>query len=77
MPRSIHSKRYAHFRALLKDTRRAAGMTQSALAAKLDRAQSYVAKYEQGERRLDVIEFLEITEAIGIDPSRLLKKLAR
>lgn len=47
-------------------------MTQAQLAARLDRPQSFVAKYEGGERRLDVIEFMEVAEAIGFDPAEFL-----
>jgi len=52
-------------------------MTQAEVAAKLRRPQSFIAKYEQGERRLDVIEFLEIADAIGLDPAKTLKRLGR
>jgi transcriptional regulator with XRE-family HTH domain len=77
MPKSVYSQRYTRLRVLLKEARKSAGVTQAEVASKLKRPQSYVAKYEQGERRLDVIEFLEIAEAIGLDASRLLKKLSR
>jgi len=50
-------------------------VTQSAIAQKLARPQSFVAKYEGGERRLDVLEFLEVAEKIGSDPVRVIKKL--
>lgn len=43
-------------------------MTQQAVADKLGKPQSYVAKVEGFERRLDVIEFLEFAKAIGFDP---------
>lgn len=50
----------------------AADLTQAQLAARLDRPQSFVAKYEGGERRLDVIEFMEVAEAIGFDPAEFI-----
>jgi transcriptional regulator with XRE-family HTH domain len=55
--------------------RRDANLTQAELAAILDRHQSFVAKYEGGERRLDVIEFVQICGAIGVKPDRVIKKL--
>ena len=39
--------------------------------------QSFIAKYEGGERRLDVVEFLAITRAIGADPIKLMKSLIK
>ena len=60
---------------LLRKERLRASLTQATLAAKLDRPQSYVAKYESGERQLDVVEFLLVTRAIGITPTVLLRTL--
>ncbi len=55
--------------------RKRAGLTQQQLAKRLKRPQSFVAKYEGGERRLDVVEFITIARAIGADPLRILKSL--
>jgi transcriptional regulator with XRE-family HTH domain len=68
MPKAFHSAGYQNFCRLLIARRRAAGMTQEQVAQRLERPQSYVAKYERGERRIDVIEFLEIAAAIDFDP---------
>ncbi len=57
--------------------RKAAGLTQHALALRLKKPQSFVAKYEGGERRLDVIEFITIARAIGADPVRILRLLTK
>jgi len=54
-----------------------AGLTQEKLAKRLGKPQSFVAKYEGGERRLDVLEFLWIARAIGADPTRILRALIR
>jgi transcriptional regulator with XRE-family HTH domain len=51
-------------------------LTQIELAQKLSRPQSFVSKYELGERRLDVVEFLEVAEALGVKPEKVLKQLA-
>jgi transcriptional regulator with XRE-family HTH domain len=56
--------------------RQAKGLTQAELSQKLSRPQSYVSKYERGERRLDVIEFLEVARTLEINVVRFLKKLA-
>jgi transcriptional regulator with XRE-family HTH domain len=61
----------------LVEARGKAGLTQGELAARLDRTQSFVSKYERGERRLDVVEFLEIARAIGLDPFQVIRDLNR
>jgi transcriptional regulator with XRE-family HTH domain len=73
--KSLYERSYAAFTKLLKEERRKAGLTQAMLAKKLRRPQSYVSKYERGDRRLDVIEFLEIARAIKFDPSEILQRL--
>jgi transcriptional regulator with XRE-family HTH domain len=53
--------------------RQAAGLTQDQLAKKLGRPQSFIAKYEGGERRVDLIELLEIAEVLQLNLARLLR----
>jgi transcriptional regulator with XRE-family HTH domain len=50
-------------------------LTQRELADRLHKPQSFVAKYERGERRIDVVEFLVVCQAIGVDSAKLLKAL--
>ncbi len=57
--------------------RKQAGLTQQELAARLKRPQSFVAKYEGGERRLDVVEFVTVAQAIEADPLRIIRALLR
>ena len=73
MEKSLKSAEYARLIALLVATRHKAGIRQQALAKKLRKPQSFVAKYEGGERRLDVVEFITIAEALGADPLKLFK----
>jgi len=68
--KSVHSPDQAAFCELMIKARKAAGLTQHALALRLRKPQSFVAKYEGGERRLDVVEFIAIARALGADPSR-------
>lgn len=56
--------------------RKDAGLTQVELANKLSRPQSFVSKVERGERRLDVVEFFEVSRAIGFDPFLFLRTLS-
>ena len=55
--------------------RRAAGLSQRDLAARLKRPRSFVGRMEAGERRIDVIEFIEITRVLDKDPRQLFAKL--
>ncbi|MEH2499841.1 transcriptional regulator with XRE-family HTH domain [Bradyrhizobium sp. AZCC 1678] len=71
--KTVHSADQTAFCALMIAARKAAGLTQHALARRLGRPQSFVAKYEGGERRLDVVEFVAVVRAIGGDPVRLLR----
>jgi len=75
--KSAFSRKHSQFRKLLVQARRDAGLTQVALAKKLGRPQSFVSKFERGERRLDVAEFLDVARALGIDPARTIADLDR
>lgn len=74
MPSSVFTQRHQEFIRFLVAARKAAGITQVELAARLDRHQSFVSKVERGERRVDVVEFCQIAEALGHDPSSLLRE---
>ncbi|BBU64364.1 transcriptional regulator (plasmid) [Methylosinus sp. C49] len=69
MGRSVHSKPYKEFLELMIAARERAGLTQEGLAERIGRTQSFVSKYERGERRLDVVEFAEFVRAMDLDPS--------
>jgi transcriptional regulator with XRE-family HTH domain len=73
--KSVHSSRQTAFCELMIKARKTAGLTQHQLAKRLHKPQSFVAKYEGGERRVDVVEFIEICKAIEADPNKLLKVL--
>lgn len=76
MPVSRHTARYKKLQSLLKAARKAQGLTQAQVAERLGRPQSYVAKYENGERRLDVIEFLDVSHVIHLDVRKVVSQLA-
>ena len=75
MKKTVHSKESARLSSLLKDAREKAGYTQKQLADLLQRHQSFIAKYELGERRIDVIEFLAIAKVLKVDPIRIIRAL--
>lgn len=62
---------------LLARTRERAGLKQSVVADRLGLPASYLSKIENGTRRLDVIEFLRIADAIEVDPADILRELRR
>ena len=62
---------------MLKELRREKGVTQEALAELLDMPQSYVSKYELGERRLDLIETFEICRALNADFVAFVQQFAK
>jgi transcriptional regulator with XRE-family HTH domain len=74
MQKSLKSAEYGRLIEVLVAARHEADIPQQALARKLGRPQSFIAKYEGGERRIDVIEFIAIARAIGADPLKLFRE---
>lgn len=77
MGKSVFSNPYNLFCTLLVDAREKKGLTQADVAVKLGKPQSYVSKYERGERRLDVVEFLEVMRVLDIEPYKIIKELEK
>ena len=75
--KSLRSPSHLAFCELMVRARESAELTQKDLAKRLRKHQSFVAKYEGGERRIDVVEFLAITRAIGADAVGILKALRK
>jgi DNA-binding transcriptional regulator YiaG len=75
--KSVFTKRYKLFLSLLVSLREEKGLSQRDLAKKLKRIHTFVSKYERGERRLDVIEFLDIAKVLGVDPHEIIDKLLK
>jgi len=71
--KSIFSPKYDVFRRCMIAARKDAKLTQATLAKAIEKPQSFIAKYENGERRLDVVEFLIVAHAIGVDPCEILR----
>jgi transcriptional regulator with XRE-family HTH domain len=74
--KSVFSHEYQIFRRCMIAARKEAQLTQESVAKSLKKPQSFVAKYENGERRLDVIEFLLVAGVIGVDPCEIIRKVA-
>ena len=75
MNKSLFTERHERLCKLLIEARQKCGLTQIDVSKKLGRPQSFVSKYENGERRLDVLEFLEVAEALDFEPSRIINQL--
>lgn len=69
MTDSIHSKEMIALRVWLRTARETHGWSMRDLAAKLGKAHNYVQRVEDGDRRLDVVEFVRYCEALLIDPA--------
>ncbi|WP_309906388.1 helix-turn-helix transcriptional regulator [Variovorax soli] len=75
MSRGLHPT-YKKLSSQLAEARAAAGLTQAQVAQRLKRPQSFVSKYENGERQLDVVEFIAVCKVIGISAPDLINRLA-
>lgn len=74
MEKSIHTTDHKKLQRLLKQVRLGAGLRQEDLAELLGKPQSFVSKYEKGDRRLDLIELRQICEAVGISLTDFAKR---
>ena len=72
MRKSLYSRAYKVLCEQLVAARHAAGLTQGEVARRVGRPQSFVAKYENGERRLDVVELLQVVRALDTDSRRII-----
>ncbi len=76
MKKSTHSDEYSAVLNKLVEMRKTAGFTQQQLADALEREQSFVWRIEHGERRLDLVEFFWVCEALGFDAGTVYAELA-
>jgi transcriptional regulator with XRE-family HTH domain len=74
--KSIYSEEYQRLCGLLRDLRLESGLTQVEVASRLGVPQSFVSKYESGERRLDVIELKHVADALHIDFQHVVARLS-
>lgn len=73
MAGSTHNDNYKALLAILREVRQCAAMTQEELGKKLGNTQTFVSKMERGERRIDLVEFVEICGACGAEPEDVLR----
>ena len=77
MAKSLRSKRHKALMAVLVGSRKAAGYSQEQLARKIGQPQSFISKIESGERRIDVVEFIELAKVLKIDPIVLFRRVVQ
>lgn len=68
----LYSNEHRKLREILKRKRVAAGLRQSDLAEHTSRSQAYISKFENGDLRLDVVDFVRLCRTIGCDPHMVL-----
>ena len=73
----VQQRDYVAVGAILAAVRKRAGITQRRLASLLRKPQSFVSSFERGQRRIDLLEFLRIVDAIGADPTRVFRQVLR
>jgi transcriptional regulator with XRE-family HTH domain len=75
MSKRNSASQQARLQSLLREIRLAAGLRQADLAKRLDQPQSFVSKYETGERRLDILELRVICQALGLSLTEFASRL--
>jgi transcriptional regulator with XRE-family HTH domain len=71
--RGIHDSRYRWVIEQLVEARKQQALTQQAVADKIGKPQQYVSRYETGERRLDIFEFIDVAAALDVDALSLIR----
>lgn len=74
---TIATKRHRRLVELLIAERKSAGIRQAELARRVGKTQTFVARIEAGQRRIDAIELLSLCRIIGVDPIRVVRKVLK
>ncbi|MGO4386779.1 helix-turn-helix domain-containing protein [Microvirga sp. 2YAF29] len=77
MPSSFRSRRHQRLAELLAEYRDKADLHQAQVAQKLGRHQPFMTNIENGQRRVDVVEMLDLAEIMGFDPHELIDLLLK
>lgn len=75
MTKTLGTKRHELLVSMLIEARKNAGLTQTELAKRLGEYQSFIARIESGQRRIDIIEFLELANVLNLNPSETVQTL--
>ena len=77
MPKTIFEGAHRHLVDVLVEARRRSGLTQAELAARVGKDQTFVSIIERSQRRVDVLEFVVLSRAMGMNPVDLFEDVAR
>tara|TARA_R110002049_G_scaffold240208_2_gene413568 strand:- start:941 stop:1195 length:255 start_codon:yes stop_codon:yes gene_type:complete len=77
LKKNLYTQRQRILLELLRETRKEAGLRQDDVAERMGRPQSFVSKYESGERRLDILELYDVCGALGVTLNDFMKKLLK
>ena len=77
MEKSIFTAKYDLLRIMLREVRKRVGVTQIELAERLHETQSFVSKFERGERRLDIIQLRTVCQTLGLTLAEFVKQLEK
>lgn len=77
MPKSVFTDANKAVVETLVSARKAAGLRQEDLAARLKKPQSFISRIETGERRIDIVELYAVATAIGVDPAKLYREMVK
>jgi transcriptional regulator with XRE-family HTH domain len=75
MPRPSANERRKRLRKLLAAARKKAGLKQVEVASRMGKPQPFISRFETGERQLEVSEFLELADILGVDPCDVIRSL--
>ena len=73
--KTLRSRRHRALCATLLSARKAAKLSQAELASRLKTSQTAIARIESGERRIDVVEFIDFARVLKVDPREILSQL--
>lgn len=74
MQKSIYTREQERLQAVLRQIRLEAGLRQADVAKRLGQPQSFVSKYESGQRRLDLVELRQVCQAVGVPLEQFVKR---
>ena len=77
LAKTLRSKRYKTLVPLFVARRETAEMTQADLAARLGKSQSFFARFESGQRRITVVEFMALAKILRFDPYEVISALEK